>query len=54
VARVASPPTAAPLRRIGLFGAANVLFLDAGTFGASAAPVAIGVPSATSARAWRR
>jgi MFS family permease len=48
LAQVVGPLLAGGL--IALLGAANVLFVDAATFVASAALVAIGVPSAVSAR----
>ena len=48
LAQVVGPLLAGGL--IVLLGAANVLFVDAATFVASAALVAIGVPSAVSAR----
>jgi hypothetical protein len=48
LAQVVGPLLAGGL--IALLGAANVLFVDAGTFVASAALVAVGVPSAASAR----
>jgi hypothetical protein len=48
LAQVVGPLLAGGL--IALLGAANMLFVDAGTFVASAALVAVGVPSAASAR----